>query len=351
MSTLVATAAMKGVGMNGFGSVNTFILRETPRPSPQEREVRIRIKSAGFNPVDYKIRQGWYEGDSHKILGFDCSGIVDAVGEGVQQFAVGDEVYSMALKSSNGTYAEYVSVPIELVAKKPRRLTFEEAAAVPLAAMTAYRATIAPRAFKEGDVVFVAGIGGGVGSFAVQFLRMMGVKKIYTIAKNQQSADFLHNKLGIERDHILIYEGLTFEQLKEQLLKMNNGRFFHATLDLVGGDRKRLCLALTGYSGHFSTILPEAHFTDPFWQENALPRARNLSVHQVNIGAELADSTRASWNVYQSHLEKISEMLENGKLQLPKIESVGSLSLKTVQKAHQLLEDGRVKGKLIMVVE
>jgi NADPH:quinone reductase-like Zn-dependent oxidoreductase len=114
---------------------------------------------------------------------------------------------------------------------------------------------------------------------------------------------------------------------------------------------KKLCLELTGHSGHFSTILPEAKFDMPFWGENDLPRARNLSVHQVNIGSELGAQSKKSREIYIRHLGEISSMLSDGRLKAPVVEVVGGLSAKTVQKAHGLLESGRVKGKLVMVVE
>ncbi len=338
--------------MNGFGPADLLTLQERPIPLPKEGQVRIRIKAAGFNPVDYKIRQGWYGGDPHQILGCDCSGIVDAIGSGVKQFALGDEVYGMSFfHSSNGGYAQFTCVPVEVVAKKPRSLTFEQAAAIPLASMTAYRATLAVAAFKKGDSVFIAGSGGGVGIFAIQFIKLAGVERIYTLAKDEASALFLQENLGLTRDHILIYDGLSTEQLKEKLLTMNRGRLFDATLDLVGGDRKQLCLELTGYSGHFSTILPEKEFKFPIWNENAIPRARNMSIHQVAVGSELSSPDRTYWQVYQRHLEHISQMLENGTLKPPPIQVLGPLSVETVHRAHALLEQGRVKGKLVMVIE
>ena len=343
---------MKAIVMNGFGSADLLNLQEIPVPSPKEGQVRIRIKAAGFNPVDWKIRQGWYGGNPHQILGCDCSGVVDALGAGVHGFSVGDEVYAMSIfQSSNGSYAEFSCVPVEAVHKKPRGLSFEEAAAIPLASMTAYRATIAASALKKGDTVFVAGAGGGVGSFALQLIKLAGIHQIYTVAKDEKSAQFLQHHLGLARDHILIYEGLSSEQLKEKLLKMTQDRLFHVTLDLVGGETKRLCLELTGFSGHFSTILPEKEFAFPVWNENALPRARNMSIHQVAVGAEFGSTHRADWQIYHRHLGHISEMLENGSLKPPHVQVLGPLSVKTVQQAHSLLAQGHVKGKLVMVVE
>ncbi|MBS0603713.1 MAG: NADP-dependent oxidoreductase [Verrucomicrobia bacterium] len=342
---------MKAVVMNGFGSADVFTLQERPIPLPKEGEVRIRIKAAAFNPVDWKIRENWFGGDPNQILGCDCSGIVDAIGPDVKEFAVGDEVYAMSIiRSSNGSYAEFVCVPVELATAKPRQLTFEEAAAIPLAAMTAYRATLALPVYKTRDSVFVAGAGGGVGSFATQFIRQAGVKEIITIAKDEKSALFLQRNLGFAKDHILIYEGLTIEQMKEKLIAMNKGDLFEATVDLVGQEIKRLCLELTGYSGHFSTILPEDDFVFPIWNENSIPRGRNMSILQVAVGAQLGQADRRYWDIYAYHLELISEMLEKGTLKPPVVEVVGLLSASTVQKAHRLLEQGRVKGKLVMAI-
>lgn len=343
---------MKAVVMSGYGTADVFSLQEVPKPEPQEGQIRIRIRASGFNSVDWKIRNNWYGGPAPRILGMDCSGIVDAVGPSTQNFSIGDEVYAMTFfRSSGGSYAEYVCVPVELAAKKPKNISFEEAAATPLAAMTAYRATVAPSAFKEGDVVFAAGLGGGVGIFAIQFIRFLGIREIFTTAKDEASARFLCEKLEIPRDHVLIYEGLSTEQLREQLIAMNHGRLFDATLDLVGGETKKLCLELTGCSGHFSTILPEQHFEFPFWGENDIPRARNLSVHQVAIGSEIGTTDRNSWQMYTRHLGRITQMLEKGELRPPFVKTVGPLCAKTVQQAHSFLECGHVKGKLVMVVK
>lgn len=245
------------------------------------------------------------------------------------------------IRSSNGSYAEYVCVAEELVYKKPKKLSFEQAAAVPLAAMTAYRATVAFPGFKKGSVVFVAGIGGGVGSFAVQFLQNLGVKEIFTIAKNETSAGFIHEQFSIPLDHILLYEGLSFEELRQNLLVLNQNRLFTAALDLIGGKMKSLCLELTDYSGFFSTVLPEKDFTMPFWEETALPRSRNMTVCQVSIAAELSCEDRRYWQVYRDHLSHISFLFDTGTLQPPCIQVLGSLNAATIRQAHALLEESK----------
>ena len=341
---------MDVISMKDFGSRNNFFIDRKDKPTPNRHEVRIRIVAAGFNPVDWKIRCNWYGGKPNQILGFDCSGIVEEVGTKIKRFSCGDEVYAMSIGGSNGSYAQYSCVPEELVAKKPKNISFNEAASIPLAAMTAYRATIVSRAVKEHDVVFVAGAGGGVGSFALQLLRHAKVKDIYTIARDEKSASFLVENLGLKRENIVLYENLAIEELKEQLLGKNNGRFFDATFDFVGGERKRLCLELTNYSGHFSTVLPEEKFDYPFWGENDIPRARNISVHQVNIGAELGSKYKESMQVYVKHLQELTSLLETGVINPPSVNVVGPFSVDTVKEGHRLLEECTVKGKLVMEV-
>ena len=218
MSITVGKDQMRVIAMNGFGGVETFKLETRTKPNPKEGEVRICIKVAGFNPVDCKIRENWYGGDANQVLGCDCSGIVDALGPGKSRFLVGDEVFAMTFKGSNGSYADFACVPEELVAKKPSNLSFIEAATIPLAGMTAYRATIAVSAVKKGDTVFVAGMGGGVGSFVLELLRFAEVGEIFTVAKDEKSARYLEQKMGIKRDHIVLYEGLSIDELKQKVL-------------------------------------------------------------------------------------------------------------------------------------
>lgn len=344
---------MKAIITKCFGTTDVFTIEHIEKPIPQSGQICIRVKAASFNPVDYKIRAGWYNVNQQQILGCDCSGIIESVGPDTHHFSVGDEVYALSssfFRCSNGSYAEYVSVPEELAYKKPRNLSFEEAAAVPLAAMTAFRATLAVVNFQNHQSVFVAGIGGGVGTFVAQYLKIMGIEKVYTLAKNAQAAEYIQTQLAIPRDHILIYDGLSQNELENALLKMNNQHLFDVTVDLVGGQMKELCLKLTGYSGHFSTIVPESEFKSfDVWSENSIPRGRNLSIHQVAIGAELGSIHKGDWQIYQQHMASITAWIEQGLLK-PKIHNVGTFSIQTVQKAHTLLETGHAKGKLVMSI-
>lgn len=342
---------MHAVQINKFGDTSVLEDVQVDIPEPKETEVRIKINYAAFNPVSCKMRRGEFGGSCPMILGEDFSGIVDKVGKKTSSLKIGDEIYGMSfIKCSNGSNAEYTCVEEELVHKKPKNISLEEAASIPLAALTAYRAVISSNAIKKEDSVFISGIGGGVGSFAVQFLKHLGVKSIFTVAKNEKSKKFIMEKLHIPSENILIYDGLSISELEHNLIKMNGGSLFDATLDFVGGDSKELCIKLTKCSGKLVTILAEnENFKIPGW--GGLVFMKNIGVTQVFVGAELANcENRNSYKIYNEHLSKITKFIEEGVLKIPEINNIGILNAKTVEKAHNLLESSRTKGKIVMTI-
>jgi NADPH:quinone reductase len=341
---------MKAIILQQFGGSEHFKMAELPDPQVKAGEVRIRIACAAFNPVDYKIRLGSYGGQPPFVLGADCSGVIDQVGPDVQGFSVGDEVVAMPFgQTSNGSYAEFVCLPASFVAKKPKALSFAEGSSFPLVSLTAYRALLAAPILNPGDTLFVAGAGGGVGNMVVELAKYIGVSGIVTIARDEKSQRFLIDKLGLKKEQIVIYEGMDNKQLIDRVLACNNGRHFDVSCDLVGGESKALCMQLTRYSGRFTTIVPEKEgFELPSWARGSLTFARNLTVHFTFVGAESYSGCTESSKIYSSQLALITELIEKKLVRPPPITAMGSLSIDTVRKAHLLLEDGKVKGKLIM---
>lgn len=340
---------MKAVVLESFGDTTHLKLKEIPTPHPKKNEVRIKLKASGFNPVDFKIRKGEFGGQTPIVLGSDCSGTIDALGEGVHGFVQGDAVYAMPFgQCSNGSYAEYLCIPAQFVAKKPHKLSFEEAAAIPLVAMTAYRATLA--GLDEANSVFIAGAGGGVGSLAIQLIKHKKIPHVFTVAGGEKSKNYLHEVMGFKKENILLYSGLSPEQIVEKLISMNQGRLFDFTLDFVGKTMKQVCLQATAHSGHFATIVPEdGSFQVPVWERGiSIAFGRNLSLHFIFVGAESFSGSPESWAIYSRHLGHITELINAGILHAPKIEILGNLSPETVSKAHQMLESGKAKGKLVM---
>ncbi len=344
---------MHAVVLETLGDVSGFKLQEVAKPTPNRNEVRIRIKAIGFNPVDTKMRSGAYSLKPPVVLGADCSGIIDAVGEDFHEFSVGDEVMAIVFgQGSNGTYAEYVCVPRAFVVHKPKNISFAQAATVPLVSLTAYRALIWTGALQEGRAVFIAGGTGAVGSVALQLARIYKAGPIFTTSGDEEGTHMLMQRYGIPKKHVLHYKGLSVEQMKEKLFEMNQGELIPAVFDLVGGPMKELCFAVVDYSGHVASILPEKKgFPIELWARNeSVSFAKSLSVHFIFVGAEAYSGPPKSWNIYRQQLSYIAKLIESGELQVFEPEAIGPLSKESVVTAHQKIERGQAKSKLVMTV-
>ena len=341
---------MRVIELKQFGSTDRFHEREKAPPLPKNGEVRIQIRATGFNPVDYKLREGRYGGELPIILGSDCAGVIDSVGEGVQNFAVGDEVYAFVFtKTSNGTYAQMVTLPASFVAKKPKNLSYEVAASIPLAALTAYRLIAETRPVAKGDTVFISAGSGGVGTFAIQLARILGAKTVCTTAGSKESLDYLKDELQLDPKHILLYPGLSIDEREKRLLEMNEGKPFSSCFDLVGGEMKNLCISLSQIQGHIGSILDEKEgFPIELWdRKKSIAAQKSLTFHFGFIGAEDCFGPPETWSIYHKNLSHLTQLIEKGELKPPRITNLGPLSVETVKQAHDLLEEGHVKGKLV----
>lgn len=169
---------MKAIVMNEFGGVEVLKHAEVPTPEPGEAEVLVRVKAAGVNPVDVKIRAGYLkDAFPHRfpvIPGWDMAGEVEKQGFAARRFAPGDEVYAYCRRPviQHGAYAEYIGLPESHLALRPKSVSFEEAAAVPLAGLTAYQCLHTAAKLQAGESCVIVGASGGVGSFAVQLARI-----------------------------------------------------------------------------------------------------------------------------------------------------------------------------------
>jgi NADPH:quinone reductase-like Zn-dependent oxidoreductase len=169
---------MKAIVINAFGGREALRYTDAPKPEPGEGEVLVRVRAAGVNPVDWKVRAGYlkdfYPYRFPLIPGWDMAGEVEQLGFAARRFAPGDEVYAYCRRPvlQHGTYAQYLTVPESYLALRPKRLSMEEAAAVPLAALTAYQCLHTVAGLQAGESCLILGASGGVGSFAVQLARL-----------------------------------------------------------------------------------------------------------------------------------------------------------------------------------
>jgi NADPH:quinone reductase len=315
---------MRAMVIPAFGGPELFELREVQRPSPGPGEVLVRVVASGTNPVDAKIRAAgsWAGIAPPAILGYDISGVVEEVGLGVRDYAVGDEVFYTPeiFGNQSGSYAEYNVAQAAIVARKPRGLSHVEAAAVPLAGGTAWEAIVRRLQVRPGETVLVHGGAGGVGSFAVQFARAAGARVLATAgAANQE----ILRVLAVDR--AIDYAA---EDPAEVALQETGGAGVDAVFDTVGGDLVAKSLRATRLGGRLACILsPQGDLSGIY--------TRNLSLHGIFLTREGA------------RLREMTPLFQRGVVS-PVIDRV--LPLEQVSEAHRRLDSGHGAGKLILAV-
>src|SRR5215813_11176096 len=202
------SAAMKAIVVHQFGGPEVLKYEDVPRPNPKEDEVLIRTMAAGVNPVDAYIRSGRFgRGNLPYIPGMEVAGIVERAGAKVTKFKPGDAVYAH-LGFKDGGYAEFSVAKENEVALKPKAISFEQAAGVPLAATTAWQALFDTAKLQAGQTVLIFGGSGGVGHFAVQIAKARGARVIATASTEHQD---LLKQLGV--DQAIDYSKTKFEDV------------------------------------------------------------------------------------------------------------------------------------------
>ncbi|WP_432708880.1 NADP-dependent oxidoreductase [Pedobacter sp.] len=309
---------MKAILFNEFGDADKLQVATVEKPQPAEDQLLVKVKAAGLNPVDTKIRSGKHIScESLKlpaILGKDMSGIVEAVGGNITDFEVGDAVFGCVAN----TYSEYVVTNPELVVKKPENISFEEAAAVSLAGLTAYQAIHVYLKVQAGQRVLIQSAAGGVGHIALQLAKLSGAWVSGTASGVNMA--FLQD-LGIDKP--INYKEERFEDIVSDL---------DAVMDTMGGEILYRSIACVKPGGRV-VCLPSSTKDDP--------KAINLASER---GVELI------WFMMTPHkqtLQHLADLLKTGQL---KIEVSKVFSMDEVVKAHQLIESQTVRGKNVIKI-
>jgi len=240
-------STMKAIVVHEYGTPNVLKLEDAPRPEPKDDQVLIRVIAAGVNPVDASIRTGknakFFGTTLPFIPGYDIAGIVEKAGTKINKLKVGDRVYAYVGLDDGGGYAEYAVATEVEAAPKPKSLTFESAAAVPLAALTAWQALIDAAKLSAGQTVLIHGGSGGVGSFAIQIAKERGAKVIATASTPHQ--DFL-KQLGA--DVAIDYTKQKFEDIAKDV---------DVVLDSVGKDTLARSYGVVKKGGFIVTIVAQ----------------------------------------------------------------------------------------------
>src|SRR5215204_3701706 len=308
-----------------FGGPDLFEERNVERPHPGPGEVQVRVVAAGTNPVDAKFRaDGSSAGlEAPIILGLDVSGVVEEGGPGVTDLTPGDEVYytpEVFGPRSNGSYAEYHVAKADIVAKKPASLSHKEAAAVPLAGGTAYEAIVRRLGVRVGQTILIQGGSGGVGHFAVQIARAAGARVPATAGTgNQRTLEDLGVDVAID---------YTRDDVAQLALDDTAGAGVDAVFDTAGGSTVVEGIAYTRPFGRIATILGGAGDFTPFY-------VKNQTLHGVFLTRERA------------RLDEITLLIKRGQMR-PIVDEV--LPINQVGKAHERLESGHGRGKVVLRV-
>lgn len=301
---------MKAIQFDRFGGPEVLESVEVPDPQPAAGQIRVRVRAVGINPVDWKIRNGMMGGDLPKPTGLEVAGIVDELGEGVTDVAVGDEVFGGA--AGGGGAAELAL--LENYAPIPSTLDFAGAAALPVAVETATR-TLDVLGVADGQTVLINGASGSVGIAAVQLARGRGARVIGTASATNQ--DYLRS-FGAEATTY----GDGLEERVRQLAPDGVDR----ALDAAGGGVLPVLVALTGAADRVVTIADY-----PGAEQTGVPFSGGM-------GSE------GAWHA----LRDVSALIDAGTFTLPVAQT---FPLTGIAEAHRISETGHPRGKLVLTVE
>jgi NADPH:quinone reductase-like Zn-dependent oxidoreductase len=299
---------MRAVVVHESGDPSVLRYEEAERPEPGEGEVLIKVRAASVNPVDWKRRRALPDAELPTILGNDVSGTVEV--SRAEGFAEGDDVFGFA---ASGGYAEYATSPAAVIAKKPAEVSHEEAAAIPVAGLTAWQALFDHGGLESGQTALIAGAAGGVGHFAVQFAKVAHAGAIGT--GSSRNRVFV---LGLGAEAYVDY---THEDVSQEVSAVD------VAFDTVGGETTQTLVPTVRKGGIIVTIAG-APPTD--------------TAQQRGVRAELL-----VMSPNPEQLTRIADLVAAGDV---RVELAAVIPLAEVQRAHELSESGHTRGKIVLTV-
>ena len=327
---------MKAILLNEHGSVDNFSRVEIPKPRACPGHVVVKICASSLNPVDCKIRSGLLSAIGPELPGIlhgDMAGIVTEVGDGVENFKEGDEVYGCAGGFNNlpGVLAEFALLDAKLLGRKPDNLSMLEAASLPLVGITSWNALVDRGQIKEGQRVLIHAGAGGVGHFALQLAKAIGAETHTTIS-NVEKADIAKD-LGA--DEVINYNQI---EVKKYVENYTGGQGYDLVFDTVGGRCLDQSFLATKENGTVVSIAARSeHDLTPV-------HTKSLSLHVVFMLLPILHNENR-----ESHgriLSKITALVEN--LKIRPLLHEQKFSFEEVGKAHTCWESGSAIGKIVL---
>ncbi len=311
-------STMSAVRIYDYGDASALRFEEVPVPVAGPGQVLVRVHAAGVNPIDWKMRDGMLRNyginlDMPYTLGREVSGVVESMGEGVESFAIGDDVFAYMPMRGSGGYAQFAVVPASALVKKPESLDHIHAAGVPLAAVTAWQSLIDAAGLEKGQTVLIHGGAGGVGHFAVQIAKARGATVITTASPRNH--EFLRE---IGADQVIDYNTQNFWEIVSDV---------DVVLDSIGGETLERSYGVVKKGGIIVSITGQQS-------------AEKLAEHEIRgqfVGAR-PDA---------EDLAEIAELIDQGKI-VPHVSM--TVPLEDVAKAHAQSETGHTRGKIVLKV-
>lgn len=316
---------MKAIVIDGFGGVEKLKFADIPTPKPADNEVLIEIAYTAVNPIDWKICAGMLKDrlphEFPLIPGWDAAGTITAVGKNVANFKPADEVFAYCRKPivKMGTYAEYVSIPAEHVALKPKNINFAQAASIPLVGLTAWQALFDVALLKKGEKILIHAGAGGVGSLAITLAKNAGAI-IYTTAGQNNHAYV--KKLGAQYPIDYNKEDFT------DVIKKMHPEGIDVVLDCLGGQTLRDSFKVLKPEGRLVSIL------EPIDAELA-------KKYNVKAGFVFVKPNGAQ-------LKEIADLIEQDKIAVPNIEE---MKLSDAAQAQEKIRKGHTRGKIVLKIK
>nr|BBH86362.1 NADPH:quinone reductase [Thermosporothrix sp. COM3] len=314
-------STIQAIRVHGYGGPEQLRLESVPCPEPQEGEVLLRVYAIGVNPIDWKIRAGLLQDFFPKqfpyIPGYDVAGIVEGVGPGVTTWSVGQEVFGQGTK---GTYAEYIVTAASALAPKPTAISFAEAAAIPVGAMTAWKALFQDGGLQAGQRVLVLGAAGGVGAFAVQLAKWGGAQVIGTASTANLA--FVRS-LGAEQVIDYTTTPITSTALVERAVQAVD-----LVIDGVGGEVGRSALAVVRRGGKLISLV----------EPPAPELAQRYGVETMMVQSPPPEDC----------LKTIARLVDEGQLRV----TTGRIfPFREVREAHMLSQTGHGRGRIVLQLD
>ncbi|MEH2311466.1 MAG: NADP-dependent oxidoreductase [Nostoc sp.] len=307
---------MKAIRIHAYGGAENLKYDEVPRPEAQAGQVLIQVYAAGVNPIDWKIREGFFQQvfdySLPVIAGADVAGVVASVGDGVTTLQPGQAVYGTADMALSGAYAEYAVGYADAIAPKPKTLDYIHAASVPIVAITAWQALFDSANLQPGQSVLIHGGAGGVGRYAIQLAKWKKARVIATA-----SAANLDDLRNLGADQAIDYANQPFEQQVKDV---------DVVLDLIGGETQARSWQIIRPGGVLVSTLGVP--------ESGIPQG----IKAVPVFANLRKN---------SQLQQIAQLIDDGQIKAS-IEQVFELA--EAAKAQEVSQHGHPRGKLVLQV-